>query len=79
MADGFNMDDPAYGVSVADLSQKAACRCDGPHHWRQTDFSARSTQLSGVENELFVDPKTSMLSGDAKQSLINLGIEVKAT
>jgi hypothetical protein len=32
-----------------------------------------------VENELFVDPKTSMLSADAKQSLINLGIEVKAT
>jgi NAD(P) transhydrogenase subunit beta len=32
-----------------------------------------------VENELFVDPKTSMLSGDAKQSLINLGIEVKTT
>jgi NAD/NADP transhydrogenase beta subunit len=27
------------------------------------------------ENELFVNPKTSMLFGGAKQSLINLGIE----
>jgi NAD(P) transhydrogenase subunit beta len=38
----------------------------------------RGTGFSGVENDLFVDPKTSMLFGDAKQSLINLGIEVKA-
>ncbi|MEH2474234.1 NAD(P) transhydrogenase subunit beta [Nitrobacteraceae bacterium AZCC 2161] len=37
----------------------------------------RGTGFSGVENDLFVDPKTSMLFGDAKQSLINLGIEVK--
>jgi H+-translocating NAD(P) transhydrogenase subunit beta len=37
----------------------------------------RGTGLSGVENDLFVDPKTSMLFGDAKQSLITLGIEVK--
>jgi H+-translocating NAD(P) transhydrogenase subunit beta len=33
--------------------------------------------FSGIENELFVDPKTSMLFGDAKQSLINLGVEIK--
>src|ERR1700726_3157489 len=38
LADGFDMDDPAYGVSIADLSPKAACRCDGPRHWRTTSF-----------------------------------------
>ncbi len=33
--------------------------------------------FSGVENELFVDPKTSMLFGDARQSLLDLGLQVK--
>jgi NAD(P) transhydrogenase subunit beta len=33
--------------------------------------------FSGVENDLFVAPKTSMLFGDAKQSLMKLGAEVK--
>jgi H+-translocating NAD(P) transhydrogenase subunit beta len=33
--------------------------------------------FSGVENDLFVDPKTSMLFGDARQSLLELGIQVK--
>jgi NAD(P) transhydrogenase subunit beta len=37
----------------------------------------RGTGFSGVENDLFVDPKTSMLFGDAKQSLLDLGREVK--
>jgi hypothetical protein len=32
---------------------------------------------SGVENDLFVDPKTSMLFGDARQSLLDLGLQVK--
>ncbi|WP_133710997.1 NAD(P)(+) transhydrogenase (Re/Si-specific) subunit beta [Rhizobium sp. BK313] len=34
--------------------------------------------FSGIENDLFVDPKTSMLFGDAKLSLVNLGNEVKS-
>jgi NAD(P) transhydrogenase subunit beta len=33
--------------------------------------------FSGVENDLFVDPKTSMLFGDARQSLLDLGLQVK--
>jgi NAD(P) transhydrogenase subunit beta len=33
--------------------------------------------FSGVDNELFVDPKTSMLFGDARQSLLDLGLQVK--
>jgi NAD(P) transhydrogenase subunit beta len=37
----------------------------------------RGTGFSGAENDLFVDPKTSMLFGDAKQSLLNLTLEVK--
>ncbi|MDR3478665.1 MAG: NAD(P)(+) transhydrogenase (Re/Si-specific) subunit beta [Gammaproteobacteria bacterium] len=33
--------------------------------------------FSGVENDLFVNPKTSMLYGDARQSLIDLNIQIK--
>jgi NAD(P) transhydrogenase subunit beta len=33
--------------------------------------------FSGVDNDLFVDPKTSMLFGDARQSLLELGLQVK--
>lgn len=33
--------------------------------------------FSGVENELFFDPKTSLLFGDARQSLLDLALEVR--
>jgi NAD(P) transhydrogenase subunit beta len=33
--------------------------------------------FSGVENDLFVGPKTSMLFGDARQSLLDLAVQVK--
>src|SRR6202166_4410954 len=33
--------------------------------------------FSGVENDLFVAPKTSMLFGDARQSLLDLALQVK--
>jgi H+-translocating NAD(P) transhydrogenase subunit beta len=38
----------------------------------------RGKGFSGVDNDLFFDPKTSMLFGDARQSLLNLGAEVKS-
>jgi H+-translocating NAD(P) transhydrogenase subunit beta len=37
----------------------------------------RGKGFSGVENDLFVDPKTSMLFGDARQSLLDLNLQVK--
>jgi NAD(P) transhydrogenase subunit beta len=37
-----------------------------------------NTGFAGIENELFYDPKTSMLFGDAKKSLTSLVQEVKA-
>ena len=36
-----------------------------------------NTGFAGIENELFYDPKTSMLFGDAKKSLTQLVSEVK--
>ena len=38
----------------------------------------RGAGFAGIENELFVAPKTSMLFGDAKQSLTQLSVEVKS-
>ncbi|MEW9807802.1 NAD(P)(+) transhydrogenase (Re/Si-specific) subunit beta [Mesorhizobium marinum] len=37
----------------------------------------RGKGFSGVENDLFVSPKTNMLFGDAKQSITQLCVEVK--
>jgi NAD(P) transhydrogenase subunit beta len=34
--------------------------------------------FAGIENELFYDPKTAMLFGDAKASLTKLVAEIKA-
>jgi hypothetical protein len=37
----------------------------------------KGKEFSGVENDLFVEPKTSMLLGDARQSLLDFGLQVK--
>jgi len=36
-----------------------------------------NTGFAGIDNELFTDPKTTMLFGDAKESLANLVTSVK--
>jgi len=37
----------------------------------------RGAGFAGIENELFVDPRTAMLFGDAKASLSRLVTELK--
>jgi NAD(P) transhydrogenase subunit beta len=37
-----------------------------------------NTGFAGIENELFYDPKTTMLFGDAKESIMSLISAVKA-
>ena len=39
---------------------------------------AMNAGFAGIENELFYDPKTAMLFGDAKVSLTKLVTEIKA-
>ena len=63
-----NPQSPIYGMpilKVADAKSVIALK------------RGKGTGFSGVENDLFVGPRTSMLFGDAKQSLISLGLEVK--
>ena len=35
--------------------------------------------FAGIDNELYLDPKTTMLFGDAKESVLKLITAVKAT
>ncbi len=63
-----NPQSPIYGMpilKVADARSVIALK------------RGKGTGFSGVENDLFVGPRTSMLFGDAKQSLITLGLGVK--
>jgi hypothetical protein len=59
---------PIYGMPILDVDQA-----------KQVIVLKRSMNpgFAGIENELFYDPKTSMLFGDAKDSLTNLITEVK--
>lgn len=63
-----NKSSPIYGMpilNVADSKSVIALK------------RGKGAGFSGVENDLFVAPKTSMLFGDAKQSLMKLSAEVK--
>lgn len=63
-----NPSSPIYGMPILKVSeaQSVIAMKRGP-----------GKGFSGVENELFFDEKTSMLFGDAKQSLIELCAQVK--
>jgi NAD(P) transhydrogenase subunit beta len=65
-------DDPAspiYGMPILNVDQA-----------HQVVVSKRSmaTGFAGIDNPLFVDPKTAMLFGDAKESVLKLVSQVKA-
>jgi NAD(P) transhydrogenase subunit beta len=60
---------PIYGMPILNVDQAA-----------QIVVSKRSmaTGFAGIDNPLFVDPKTAMLFGDAKESVLKLVAGVKA-
>ncbi|MGN6379920.1 MAG: NAD(P)(+) transhydrogenase (Re/Si-specific) subunit beta [Gaiellales bacterium] len=60
---------PIYGMPILDVDQSAAV---------VVLKRSMNTGFAGIENELFFEPKTSMLFGDAKQSLQSLVAAVKA-
>jgi H+-translocating NAD(P) transhydrogenase subunit beta len=60
---------PIYGMPVLNVDQSSAV---------VVLKRSMNTGFAGIENELFYDPKTTMLFGDAKQSIMNLIAAVKA-
>jgi NAD(P) transhydrogenase subunit beta len=60
---------PIYGMPILDVDHSAAV---------VVLKRSMNTGFAGIENELFFDPKTSMLFGDAKASVTGLVAAVKA-
>jgi NAD(P) transhydrogenase subunit beta len=60
---------PIYGMPVLNVDQSSAV---------VVLKRSMNTGFAGIENELFYDPKTTMLFGDAKQSIMSLIAAVKA-
>jgi NAD(P) transhydrogenase subunit beta len=60
---------PIYGMPILNVDQA-----------KQVVVSKRSmaTGFAGIDNPLFLDPKTAMLFGDAKESVLKLVAGVKA-
>jgi NAD(P) transhydrogenase subunit beta len=60
---------PIYGMPIINVDQA-----------HQVVVSKRSmaTGFAGIDNPLFIDPKTAMLFGDAKESVLKLVAGVKA-
>ena len=54
---------PIYGMPVLDVDLASAV---------VVLKRSMNTGFAGIENELFYDPKTTMLFGDAKESIMNL-------
>jgi H+-translocating NAD(P) transhydrogenase subunit beta len=63
-----NPGSPIYGMPILNVDQSASV---------VVLKRSMNTGFAGIENELFYDPKTQMLFGDAKQSLQNLVASVK--
>ncbi len=64
-----NPGSPIYGMPILDVDQSAAV---------VVLKRSMNTGFAGIENELFFEPKTSMLFGDAKASVTSLVAAVKA-
>jgi H+-translocating NAD(P) transhydrogenase subunit beta len=64
-----NPGSPIYGMPILDVDESAAV---------VVLKRSMNTGFAGIENELFFDPKTSMLFGDAKASVTSLVAAVKA-
>jgi NAD(P) transhydrogenase subunit beta len=60
---------PIYGMPVLNVDRSAAV---------VVLKRSMNTGFAGIENELFYDPKTTMLFGDAKESIMSLISAVKA-
>ncbi len=60
---------PIYGMPVLNVDESTAV---------VVLKRSMNTGFAGIENELFYDPKTTMLFGDAKDSIVNLTSAVKA-
>jgi H+-translocating NAD(P) transhydrogenase subunit beta len=60
---------PIYGMPVLNVDRSSAV---------VVLKRSMNTGFAGIENELFYDPKTTMLFGDAKESIMNLVGAVKA-
>jgi NAD(P) transhydrogenase subunit beta len=59
---------PIYGMPILNVDESAAV---------VVLKRSMNTGFAGIENELFFDPKTTMLFGDAKDSVIGLATAVK--
>jgi NAD(P) transhydrogenase subunit beta len=60
---------PIYGMPVLNVEQSAAVI---------VLKRSMNTGFAGIENELFYDPRTTMLFGDAKESVAALTAAVKS-
>ena len=60
---------PIYGMPILNVDESSAI---------VVLKRSMNTGFAGIENELFYDPKTTMLFGDAKDSVIDLTSAVKA-
>ena len=61
---------PIYGMPILNVDQAQA--------GRRACKRSMATGFAGIDNPLFVDPKTAMLFGDAKESVLKLVAGVKA-